>query len=194
MPFGLRSNPEWCYILGDFGVKVRGARPVLTRPTETLAFGSVVPQGLPFYGGNITYHIPIELPREAKGLRIAATHFRGALVTASARPAEGAEGDNGRAGKEISLMLPPYEGVLPLSPGRWELLLTVYGNRFNSFGQVHLSDEKEDWLGADAWRSQGAAWSYEYQLKPLGLLSAPRLWAEMKDPDEPETGKSGETP
>ncbi len=194
MPFGLRSNPEWCYILGDFGVKVRGARSVLTRPPETLAFGSVVPQGLPFYGGNITYHIPIELPRGAKGLRIAATHFRGALVAAFARPAGCKEGKVTQAEEEIPLMLPPYEGVLPLSPGRWELLLTVYGNRFNSFGQVHLSDEKEDWLGADAWRSQGAAWSYEYQLKPMGLLSAPQLWVEMKDPDEPEREKSGETP
>ena len=110
MPFGLRSNPEWCYILGDFGVKVRGARSVLTRPPETLAFGSVVPQGLPFYGGNITYHIPIELPRGAKGLRIAATHFRGALVAAFARPAGCKEGKVTQAEEEIPLMLPPYEG------------------------------------------------------------------------------------
>ena len=30
--------------------------------------------------------------------------------------------------------------------------------------------------------------------RQVARFSAPRLWAEMKDPDEPETGKSGETP
>ena len=190
IPFSPRSNPEWCYILGNFGVKVRGAAGILTDAPKTLAFGSVTTQGLAFYGGNNTYRIPVEIPEGSAGIRIQATHFRGALVTVSAMPMDAGEfsGDTGRnfSGEEAVLMVPPYEGKLSLTPGRWEILLTVYGNRFNSFGQVHLSDEKEDWLGADSWRSEGAAFSYEYRLKPLGLLSAPKLWAEIEPAERKE--------
>ena len=182
MPFSPRSNPEWCYILGNFGVKVRGAAGILTDAPKTLAFGSVTTQGLAFYGGNITYRIPVEIPEGSAGIRIQATHFRGALVTVSAMPMDAGE----FSGEEAVLMVPPYEGKLSLTPGRWKILLTVYGNRFNSFGQVHLSDEKEDWLGADSWRSEGAAFSYEYRLKPLGLLSAPKLWAEIEPAERKE--------
>ncbi len=58
IPFGKRSNLEWCYLLGDFGVRVRGAEVTVTEPVHELGFGDVTSQGLPFYGGNIRYRIP----------------------------------------------------------------------------------------------------------------------------------------
>ena len=59
--------------------------------------------------------------------------------------------------------------------GSHALDITAYGHRFNAFGCLHNADETWDWFGPIAWRTTGDAWSYEYQLKPMGLLVAPRL-------------------
>ena len=42
-------------------------------------------------------------------------------------------------------------------------------------GCVHNADEKWTWFGPNAWRTRGDDWSYEYQLKPMGVLVAPQL-------------------
>ena len=54
VPFTHRIGLEWCYLLGDFGVRIEGRAGVVTAPVRALSFGNIVPQGLPFYGGNIT--------------------------------------------------------------------------------------------------------------------------------------------
>lgn len=53
--------------------------------------------------------------------------------------------------------------------------LTVYGHRFNTFGCVHNCAERYDWYGPDSWRTKGDSWSYEYQLKDIGMLTSPRI-------------------
>ena len=50
MAFGKKTNTEWCYLLGDFGVEVRGCHSTVVAKPDHLVYGSVVPQGLPFYG------------------------------------------------------------------------------------------------------------------------------------------------
>ena len=62
-----------------------------------------------------------------------------------------------------------------VSKGSHTLRITVYGHRFNTFGCVHNCDEQYSYFGPDAWRTVGDRWSYEYQLKELGLLISPRI-------------------
>ena len=159
LPFGRRTNTEWCYIIGDFGVRAEGKYAVITALPEKLAFGSITSQGMPFYGGNVTYH----LEAEGEEMIIEATRYRGALI--------GVEVDGESKG---NIVYPPYTlTVGVLGSGKHKVDITLYGNRRNSFGAVHLADDKRSWHGPDAWRSEGCDWSYEYVLRDVGILKAP---------------------
>ena len=50
------GNVERCFLLGDFGVELRGDDARIVEPVRELVWGDATSQGLPFYGGNITYH------------------------------------------------------------------------------------------------------------------------------------------
>lgn len=162
--FTRKTELEWCYLLGDFGVRLAGRHATLTAPVRRLAFGDWTTQGLPFYAGNVTYHLGLRA-----GNRVAqAVHFpafRAPLLSVAL--------DRSRA-KPVALA--PFRFELPrLSPGRHRLGVTAFGNRHNAFGPLHHTDPQPRWLGPDAWRTEGKLWAYEYQLKPMGLLVAPRL-------------------
>ncbi len=66
-------------------------------------------------------------------------------------------------------------GTLPA--GEHRLDLTAFGNRQNAFGAMHHTNVNLRWVGPDAWRSQGDDWCDEYQLRPCGILTAPRVLA-----------------
>ena len=160
VPFGTRTNTEWCYILGNFGVEVNGRNKKLIALPEKLAFGSILNQGLPFYGGNITYH----LEAESNGaLQIEATNYKGTLISVAV--------DGAEKGK---IVYPPYVLLADgLKPGSHKIDITLFGNRYNAFGPVHLCNDKESWHGPGAWRSSGCAWCYEYVLRNIGILNSP---------------------
>lgn len=163
IPFGNRTSLEWCYLLGDFGVKVAGFEKVLTSPVRELAFGDIVPQGLPFYGGNIIYKLAVE--GDGRDVLIQAPYYRGAMI--------GVTLDGKRVG---SIVFDPYTFRIPALPkGQHEIGLVLFGNRVNTFGQVHNCDRTLTWFGPGAWRTQGDKWSYEYNLKPTGILKSPAI-------------------
>lgn len=163
IPFGQRTNVEWCYLLGDFGVRVRGAEKTVIEPVRALGFGDWTQQGLPFYCGNVTYKIPVTARRERLTVRV--PQYRGALV--------GMELDGVRAG---TLAYAPYEFTFEnVEPGAHEVGITVYGNRVNGFGCVHNCDDALTWYGPDSWRSTGVRWCYEYRLRKMGLLVSPQI-------------------
>lgn len=162
VPFGRRIGAEWCYILGDFGVAVHGAESYLTPPVRSLSFGDWTRQGLPFYAGNVTYRIELS----GGGRRaLQVPQFRNPLLSVRV--------DGREAGR---IAYSPYVVDLgDLSAGRHTVELTAYGNRANAFGPVHNADETLEWLGPQSWRTAGASWSYEYQLRRTGVLTSPRL-------------------
>lgn len=161
MPFGKRTNLEWCYLLGDFGVQVNGFEKIITAPVRELAFGDIVHQGLPFYGGNIHYKMKVE--GRGGPVQIQTSAYRGAMV--------GITLDGKRIG---SIVFEPYTFRIPmLSEGEHEIGLILFGNRVNTFGAVHNCDSTFTWHGPDAWRSAGDRWSYEYILKKTGILKSP---------------------
>ncbi len=159
LPFGKRTNTEWCYLLGNFGVRVTGRDKVITALPEKLGFGSILSQGLPFYGGNITYH----LEAEGEAIAIEATRYRGALISVDV--------DGETKGK---IVYPPYHlEISGLSAGNHKIDITVFGHRYNAFGAVHLTDTKHSWHGPGAWRSDEECWSYEYVFREVGILARP---------------------
>jgi hypothetical protein len=163
MPYGRMTNLEWCYLLGDFGVATRGRYARVVVPVRELAFGDWTTQGLPFYAGNVTYHCTADGFDQEMAIHVPS--FNAPLVAVSL--------DGSRVG---TIAFAPYRAELGyVSGGSHRLDLTVYGNRIDAFGPVHNADAHWTWFGPNAWRTQGDQWSYEYQLKPMGILAAPQL-------------------
>lgn len=155
---------EWCYLLGTFGVRVCGREAFLIQQPGRIRFGDCTVQGLPFFGGNLTYHCG--LTSHGGRLLLEVPRYGGALVSA--------ELDGSRAGR---IAFPPYLLDLGTVPaGRHRLDLTVYGGRGNTLGAVHNCFENMQWYGPYAWRSKGSGWSYQYQLTKMGILTTPRLY------------------
>lgn len=168
LPYSRKTDLEWFYLLGAFSVRLEGARGILTSLPKTLPYGDWTLHGLPFYAGNVDY--TIRLPEQpASSIQI--PFFKGALV------------DCLKDGNTIgSAAFPPYKIGLPNIGGGEELTLRVYGNRVNAFGQLHNTDEhRNDWVrfGPLGYRSEGKDWAYEYQLKPMGILTAPLCFTHI---------------
>jgi len=163
-PYGKKIDLEACYLLGDFGVSVRGVICTLTKPVRELCFGDITRQGLPFYGGNITYHLDVETKTDT--LEIAASYYRGHLLRASV--------DGADAGV---IAFAPYRlKVENLKPGKHRIDLTYFGSRINTFGQLHNNDRFDgQWWGPNSWRSTGPAWTYEYRFWEQGVLKSPEV-------------------
>ena len=163
IPFGKRTNVEWAYLLGDFGVEVYGRFVHMIPAKKELAFGNITVQGLPFYGGNITYHVPIET--NGGDLQIRSSHYKGIMQSVRLDDEE-----------EYPMMYPPYTVNLnSVQAGKHTLHITLYGHRRNGFGPVHLANLKETWIGPNAWRTEGEAWCYDYMICEEGILTTPEI-------------------
>lgn len=162
-PYTRKSNLEWSYLLGTFGVRVSGNKARLVKKPETPGFSDLTAQGFPFYAGNMTYVCEVDVSEGDYVLET--TKYRAPLVTVSVD-----------GGEEIPSVFAPYQADLGhLSEGKHVIRITAYGSRINAFGQVHLSDETLTWFGPGAWRTKDASFSYEYQLKRVGVLAGPIL-------------------
>ena len=158
VPFGKTTHTEWCYLLGNFGVKQTGRTAFITTLPEKLTFDTLANQNLPFYGGNVTYH----LEAEGNGFEIEVPRYIGTLVDVAI--------DGESKGK---IVYPPYKlKVDDIGEGSHKIDITLFGNRYNSFGPVHLTDEYRSWHGPDAWRDENQ-WSYEYVLRKVGITASP---------------------
>jgi hypothetical protein len=169
-PLAPRTYNENCFLLGDFNVRLEGIESTLVAPTREIGFGSVVSQGMPFYGANIKYCIDVEVPDEGCGLNIHSHFYRGSLISVSV--------DGECVGK---IAYNPYTVTVPaVAPGKHTVELTVFGNRHNSFGALHSCDREFRWFGPMAWFVQGDEFTYEHQLKEFGILSSPVIEVTKK--------------
>ncbi len=164
LPLGNHTNTEWCYLLGDFGVRTIGAQSVICKKADKIVFGDIVNQGLPFYGGNITYHIG-DIDVTNGEIQIMIPQYRGALVKVLI------DGED----KGNIVYSPNTLVVDGLSAGTHKVDIKLYTHRFNAFGAVHNADDRRAWHGPDAWRTKNEHWTYEYRLKPVGILSKPEI-------------------
>lgn len=170
--FNETVNVEWYYILGKFGVNVNGRQKKVTEFPSKLYFGDYTRQGLPFYAGNLIYKTEIDSP-ECE-LILQTEQYRGALVTVSVD-----------GGQWVKSVFAPYRvNMGHMSDGKHEISLKIFGNRANAFGPVHNADREEEWYGPEIWRTSGIKWAYEYYLEPMGILSAPLYYYQIKSKDE----------
>ena len=167
LPFGKRTNVEWCYLLGDFGVRVCGEYRELIPRQNYLGFDDITHQGLAHYGGNITYRIPVTT--QGGKLRIYVPHYAGVAVRAEI------------AGQTGYIAYAPYELILDNIPaGEHCLKLHLLGHRHNCFGPLHNADPMERWIGPNIWRTTGIKWTESYRLKTVGITSAPTIEEIMR--------------
>ena len=172
VPIGRRVGAEACYLLGDFSVSARGAKTALGLPVRSLCFGDYTAQGLPFYGGNVTYRLEIETGGD---FLVTASNFRAPLLRVDV--------DGKRAGV---IAWAPYTLQVSALPGKHTVELTAFGNRYNTFGAIHNADQQFFFPGnPSSWRTQGSAWSREYRLKPAGILVSPVIEAKLQLDTEP---------
>lgn len=186
IPFGEQTHTEWCYLLGEFNVRLEGCAKTVVPPTDRIGFGSVTEQGLPFYGGNIDYKMPLYVPEKCT-VAVKVGVYIGAAVNVSLD------------GKTVgSATFSPNTVFIPdVKEGCHMLTINFFGNRFNCFGALHNSDYTDKWVGPAIWRTGddkgiienvtvsdggydfdlGASrWCDEYRLKELGVITSPTVF------------------
>ena len=160
--FGPLTTIENSFILGEFGVRAAGDSATIIDMPKTICFGDIAHQGLPFYGGNIIYHIPIVGDGTEKVIKL--DRFASTTNTVYLN------------NKKLGVVaLAPYTCNLGVVEGENTINLVAYGNRINTFGALHNTDRMEDWYGSPLWRTKGNCFSYDYQLKESGILTTPRI-------------------
>ncbi len=164
IPFSPDTDIEWSYLLGDFGVELMGSNSKIIDAPETLFFSNWVNQKLPFYSGNVTYECHYE--SDGSDIMLEIPHWSSPVLKIAV---------DGKKMGNIAFE-PNRIRLGSLSKGMHLIQITVYGNRFNSFGAVHNTIRNYQWYGPNAWRTQGVDWSYQYQLREMGVLTTPRIY------------------
>lgn len=161
---GVNRHLEWCYLLGDFGVEIRGAHARIIASDKPCYWGDLVNQDMPFYGGNNDYHFDITIEEDGDyALRIPC--FGGSLLRVFC--------ENKDCGP---IAFAPFRAELgQLNAGTHMIRICAYGNRHNCFGALHNSTPGWKWFGPPAWRSQDLYSNRIWQLKPSGILRTPFL-------------------
>ena len=114
------------------------------------------------------YEVQMDLPEGEAELEIG--EYCGALIDVSL------DGEQPRWGFGEPYMIPLGE----VKAGRHRLSIRCFGNRYNTFGQLHNCNVSETYFGPKTWRTQGKDWCYEYRIKPFGILKAPRIFVYEK--------------
>jgi hypothetical protein len=74
------------------------------------------------------------------------------------------------------IALQPHMLPLGLSKaGIHKIAITAFGNRYNSFGHMHVPDNSTNACGPGMWRTGGDWWSPDYYVKPIGVLECPKI-------------------
>jgi hypothetical protein len=163
IPYGITTNIERLYLLGQFSVDVRGAEATISGPLDLsrLRFGDWTRQGLPFYAGNVVYHCSFRSNGEEIAVELPQLTAPVASVLV-----------DGKAKHTVAFY--PYVARLGvIAADNHTLEITCFGNRENAFGPLHLVPGKTEYISPNAWRTDLDWWMDEYNIKPMGLLQTP---------------------
>ncbi|HHV10987.1 MAG TPA: hypothetical protein GXX75_11985 [Clostridiales bacterium] len=160
------TNLEAMYLLGDFSVHVKKDAFEIGEKKDLVSFENLVGQGFDFYGGNIRYIFDIDCP--SGNLRIHIPKYRGSCV--------GIEIDGVKQSQCI--IQAPFEFLFTnLTNGKHEIVLILYGNRFNTLSHLHDACKEDDCRSFPLlWRTEGENWTYEYQIRPMGIIEKPQIF------------------
>lgn len=150
-PFGILTNVERIYILGNFSVKVSG-NALTMHPLDlaSITWGDICPQGLPFYVGNITYDciftLPEPHPASKSTIALSVPQFSSPVLAVH-------DTISGTTLGRIAFQ-PHTLDLGKRAAGEHKISITAYGNRYNAFGHIHLVEGKTDVCFPDMWRSK----------------------------------------
>lgn len=161
VPIGRRTNLEYFYLLGGFGVRINGTVKTVTAPVTELGFGDITRQGLPFYTGNLLYKLHVQ---SEGGFDLRVPQWRGGLLKVFV---DGKDQGN--------IAFSPYSMHIACEAGEHEVAVRLYGTRQNGFAQLHHTPGVYFYQSPNSWRSAGDLWCYEYQFKPAGILRSPEV-------------------
>jgi len=162
VPFSERSRLEACYLLGEFDVKIASCMTTIIPPSKEIGFGAVSAQGMPFYGGNVSYYTEIET--EECMARFHVANFGAHCVRVFVD------------GEDAGLIaLAPFVVEKKLKAGKHVVEFLCYGNRNNTFGPVHncRMTDSNYYIEPDVWEKSCAYWRPGYFLQNTGILSSP---------------------
>ncbi len=162
VPIGRRTNLEYFYLLGDFGVRVNGTKKTITAPVRKLGFGDITSQGLPFYTGNILYSFTV---RSEGKFTVRVPRYRGGLMKVFV---DGMDMGN--------IAFSPYTKEIDVGGGEHYVTIRLYGTRQNGFAQLHHTPGIYFYQSPNSWRSADDLWCYEYQFKAAGILKTPQVF------------------
>ena len=60
-----------------------------------------------------------------------------------------------------------------LKKGKHTVSLTLFGNRHNCFSGLHNAELDLRWKGPGMYETTGDKFTYQYMLKPMGIISSP---------------------
>ncbi len=172
MPFGKNTNLESVYILGHFGVELGPVNKIIAFPGN-LGFGDITHQRLPFYTGNVIYQSSFLL-NEDGDIGIKVPYFSNPVLEVSV---------DGQSRGLIAFQ-PHQLPVRGLKKGIHKIEICAYGNRFNTFGPLHNSNQDYIWYGPDSYRTVGDQWSEYYLVRPMGILSRVELCGNVTTDEE----------
>jgi hypothetical protein len=166
-------NIEAIYLVGEFAVRLEGTRKTLFGLPEHLNIGDIAAQGFPFYGGRLTYLIPIPesaVKSSSPKLVVTVPQFEAAClkIHAAESPSQ-------------MIAFPPYQTEIPM-PLVLENVqqlpcidLEAVLTRRNTFGPLHQMPLKVSGYGPGNFTTTGSHFSDAYMLYPMGLLQPPIL-------------------
>jgi glycosyl hydrolase family 106( putative alpha-L-rhamnosidase) len=129
-------TPANMFILGDFGVRLAKAVPIITPAPEKLELGDITTQGYPFFGGHINYKIPFLLDEKQDNFILQLSSINVPIIDCNL--------DNKYKGKIFEA---PYQLNLGcVEAGKHELQITLYSHLKNVFGPHYTKPTPEQVL------------------------------------------------
>jgi hypothetical protein len=176
-PFGILTNMERIYLLGAFYVTLNG-RDGLLKPLQhiSLSWGNIADQGFPFYVGNITYNCSFSIPNGSSKTSaiLKVPNFSSPVLTVASIATNSKIGTIAFQPRSLSLG--------QLTAGHHQLSITAFGNRYNSFGHIHLP-ENINMCQPEMWRSKSipdySSWTIEPLVKNNKLRWGYDFWSSL---------------
>lgn len=176
--FGESLNLEAVYLAGEFGVRTVDDSVVLTALPKKLGFGDLAAQGLPFYGGKITYRLGTgPLKRLCSGIKDPESYkiVLGKYEAACAviNPETDAAIIGWKPAEAIIAI--PREGI----PETVDIRLDL--TRRNTFGPLHQKTLVAGAYSPDNFRTSGDDYTAGYTLYPSGLFDPPSVYLQINE-------------
>jgi hypothetical protein len=150
-PFGILTNVERVYLLGDFAVSLHPYPHIQSLDMKSLTWGDITTQGLPFYAGNVIYHCSVMIPTlcsstSKQTTTLSVPKFSSPVLTVHNTKT------NDKLGR---IAFQPHTLHLgEVKEGNHKISITAFGNRYNAFGHIHLRDGITNQCWPDIWRSK----------------------------------------